>query len=216
MDLLTQRGALVITLFERGGVLMYPLTFFSILALWIFLERSYHLRRANGRAGDLFDTIRDYLLTHDYQKAYQVTRQYRGPVAAVCRVLLQHPMESKDNLEEIATMQARQERKRLMARLPLLGLIGALSPLVGLLGTVLGMVKAFQQVADAQGAVNPSLLAGGIWEALLTTVVGLFVAIPTLFFYHYLDQRVKNLTFDMEHYGTALIRLLITTEHSNA
>lgn len=73
------------------------------------------------------------------------------------------------------------------------------------------MVKAFQRVASAPGAVNPSLLASGIWEALLTTVAGLMVAIPALLFHYYLNQRVQHYTFQMDHYGTRLIRLLTQT-----
>lgn len=80
----------------------------------------------------------------------------------------------------------------------------------------MGMVKAFQQVASTQGTVNPSLLAGGIWEALLTTVVGLLVAIPALLFHYALEQRVKRHAFAIDHYGTALIRVLTTMEDSHA
>jgi biopolymer transport protein ExbB len=137
-------------------------------------------------------------------------------VAAVFRVLLEHPLASRENLEEITTMQARQELQRLTVRLPLLSLIANLATLLGLLGTVMGMVKAFQQVANAQGTVNPSLLAGGIWEALLTTVVGLWIAIPALLFHYVLEQRVKRHAFEIDYYGTALIRELTTREDSHA
>jgi biopolymer transport protein ExbB len=87
---------------------------------------------------------------------------------------------------------------------------------MGLLGTVVGMVKAFQQVATAEGAVNPALLASGIWEALLTTVAGLVVAIPALLFHHGLSQRVQRYAFEMEYYSTALIRLLSRSESIDA
>lgn len=216
MIFMAHRSRQLLDLFDKGGVLMYPLLLFSILALWIFLERSYHLRRATGRAAELFETVRELLLMHDHKQAYQTARQYPGPVAAVFRVLLQHPLASRENLEEITTMQARQELQRLTVRLPLLSLIANLATLLGLLGTVMGMVKAFQQVASAQGTVNPSLLAGGIWEALLTTVVGLWIAIPALLFHYALEQRVKRHAFEIDYYGTALIRVLITREDSHA
>jgi biopolymer transport protein ExbB len=95
-------------------------------------------------------------------------------------------------------------------------LIAGLSPLIGLLGTVVGMVKAFQQVATTQGAVDPSLLAGGIWEALLTTVDGLVVAIPALIVHHALDQRIKRYAYEMDYYSSALIRLLSRSESMHA
>jgi biopolymer transport protein ExbB len=206
----------LITLFERGGVLMYPLLLLSILALWIFLERLYHLRRANSRAESLFDEVNTLLLRGERDRALHCTRERPGPVAAVFAALLQQPSGEKADLEELATIQGRKELQRLTRRLPLLYLIAGVAPLIGLLGTVMGLVKAFQKVAMAQGVVNPSLLADGIWEALLTTVAGLMIAIPAALFHHYLDQKVKEHTFQINHYGTMLIRLLATSEDVHA
>lgn len=207
---------LVMGWIDKGGVLMWPLMLFSMLTLWIFLERLIHLQRANGDAERLFATVGEQIANDKPASAYQLARTYPGPVAAVLGVILLAPPQSKADLEELAMLQARQEHRRLTRRLPLLNLIAGLAPLIGLLGTVVGMVRAFQTVASAQGPVNPSMLAGGIWEALLTTVAGLVVAIPALFFHHYLDQRVQQLTFQMDHYGTALIRLLTQKEHMDA
>lgn len=113
---------------------------------------------------------------------YMQTVLYTGcrsaALAAVLRALLATPSYEKAGLEDVALMQARRELRQLNTRLPTLHLIAGLAPLMGLLGTVVGMVKAFQQVATAEGAVNPALLASSIWEALLTTVAGLVVAIP--------------------------------------
>jgi biopolymer transport protein ExbB len=207
---------LVMGWIEKGGVLMWPLILFSILALWIFLERLIHLQRAKSDAERLLKTVSEHLANDKTDAAYQLARTCPGPVAAVFRVLLLAPSQSKADLEELAMMQARQEYQRLTRRLSLLNLIAGLAPLVGLLGTVVGMVRAFQTVATSQGPVNPSMLAGGIWEALLTTVAGLIIAIPALLFHHYLDQRVRQFTFQMDHYGTALIRLLSHKEHMDA
>ncbi len=217
---------------EKGGVLMWPLILFSILALWIFFERLIHLQRANGDAERLFEAVGEQLAEDKPASAYQLARTCPGPVAAVFRAILLASPQGKADLEELAMMQARQEHRRLLEelammqarqehrrltqRLSLLNLIAGLAPLMGLLGTVVGMVRAFQTVATAQGLVNPSTLAGGIWEALITTVAGLVVAIPALLFHHYLDQRVRQFTFQMDHYGTALIRLLTQKEHMDA
>jgi len=207
---------LVMGWIEKGGILMWPLLLFSILTLWIFLERLMHLQRAKGDAERLFKTVGEHLANDKPDNAYQLVRTFPGPVAAVFRVLLLAPPQTKADLEEVAMMQARQEYQRLTRRLSLLNLIAGLAPLVGLLGTVVGMVRAFQTVATTQGPVNPSMLAGGIWEALLTTVAGLTIAIPALLFHHYLDQRVRQFTFQMDYYGTALIRLLSQKEHMDA
>lgn len=202
----------VFALVERGGVLMYPLLLLSVLALWIFLERVYHLKRADGKAALLFDEVNNLLAQGKREAAMHLSRRRPGPVAAVFNALLSTTLTDKADLEEVATIQGRTELQRLTRRLSFLNLIAGLAPLIGLLGTVIGMVKAFQTVATSQGVVNPSLLAGGIWEALLTTVVGLTVAIPAFVFHHYLDQKVKAYAFQMNHYGALLIQRLAATE----
>ena len=201
---------------DKGGVLMWPLILCSLLTLWIFLDRLIHFYRAHANVEHLLAAVSEQLAEDKPANAYQLARTFPGPVAAVFCSLLAAPPQSKTDLEELATIQARQEHRRLSQRLPLLSLIAGLAPLVGLLGTVVGMVRAFQTVATAQGPVNPSILAGGIWEALLTTVAGLAVAIPALIFHHHLDQRVRRYAFQMDHYGTALIRLLCHKEHMDA
>ena len=206
----------VIALLDRGGVLMYPLLLLSVLALWIFLERVYHLKRADSKAALLFDEVRILLAEGKHEGAIRLARERPGPVAAVFYALLRTPLTEKADLEEVATIQGRTELQRLTRRLSFLSLIAGLAPLIGLLGTVIGMVKAFQAVATSQGVVNPSLLAGGIWEALLTTVLGLTVAIPAYVFHHVLDQKVKAYAFQINHYGTLLIQRLATTEDVHA
>lgn len=206
----------MLDLVEKGGILMAPLLLFSILSLWIFLERLYHLKRADGKVENLFEAVRDLVLKKNWEGAVRQAHECPGPVAAVFCQLLEERVNSKPDLEELATIQGRKELQRLTIRLPLLNLIAGLAPLIGLLGTVVGMVKAFQKVATAQGVVNPSLLASGIWEALLTTVAGLMVAIPAFLFYHYLDQKVKEYIFQMNHYGALLVRLLTSTEGADA
>ncbi|HXH12760.1 MAG TPA: MotA/TolQ/ExbB proton channel family protein [Alphaproteobacteria bacterium] len=198
--------------FERGGILMYPLLLSSIVAVWIFLERLYHLKRAGGKADAIYDAVKVLVLEGKRQAAIDRAREHPGPVAAVFRAVLDTSFTERSELEEVALIQGKKELQRLSRRLPLLSLIVGIAPLLGLLGTVLGLVKAFQKVAATQGTVNPSLLAGGIWEALLTTVVGLVIAIPAALLHYYLDQKVKEYVFQMNHYGALLIQLLVTTE----
>jgi biopolymer transport protein ExbB len=206
----------ILGLIDKGGVLMYPLILFSILTLWVFLDRCICLRRVRCHPERLFEAVHHGLSQRGREQAYQLACTHPGPIAALFRVLLKAPPQDKTDLEELAAIQARRELRRLTVRLPLLSLLAGLAPLVGLLGTVVGMVRAFQTVASAEGVVNPSLLAGGIWEALLTTVAGLCVAIPALLFHHYLDQRVKAMAFEMDHYGSLLIRLLTDKAHMHA
>ena len=193
---------------DRGGSLMYLLLVCSVLVLAITLERWVRIRRARTNTEMLFSPVEDMISRDDMAGAYAHVRFFRGPVAAVLRAVLESSSRDKIVLEEAALMEARRELRLLNQRLPALNLLAGLAPLLGLLGTVIGMIKAFQQVAAAQGAVNPSMLANGIWEALLTTGAGLTVAIPALVFHHALDQRVKRCAFEMDYFGAALIRLL--------
>ncbi len=207
----------VLEWFARGGILMFPLLVFSMLTLWIFLERLYHMKRANANVQLLFQEVNILLARKEWEKAALKAHSYPGPVAAVFHTLLLQPWSEKSELEEVAAIEGRRELQRLSIRLSLLNLIAGLTPLVGLLGTVMGMVKAFHKVGSStQGVVNPALLANGIWEALLTTVAGLMVAIPALIFHYYLEQRVKKYAFQMDHYGSLLIRLLTTQERIHA
>ena len=193
---------------DRGGGLMYLLLLCSVLVLAITLERWMRIRRARTNTEMLFGPVEAMISRDDMAGAYAHVRFFRGPLAAVLRAVLESTSREKTSLEEAALMEARRELSLLNRRLPALSLLAGLAPLIGLLGTVIGMIKAFQQVAAAQGAVNPSMLANGIWEALLTTGAGLSVAIPAVIFHYALDQRVKRCAFEMDYFGAALIRLL--------
>lgn len=194
---------------DRGGSLMYLLLLCSVLVLAITLERWVRIRRARTDAEALFGPVESMIVRDDLAGAYAHLRFFRGPLAAVLRAVLESQSRDKADLEEAALMEARRELRLLNLRLPVLSLLAGLAPLLGLLGTVIGMIKAFQQVALAQGAVNPSMLASGIWEALLTTGAGLTVAIPAGLFHYALDQRVKRCAFEMDYFSAALIRLLM-------
>ena len=193
---------------HKGGSLMYLLLLCSVLVLSITLERWVRIRRARTNTEALFGPVEDMISQDDMAGAYAHLRFFRGPLAAVLRAVLESRSREKADLEEAALMEARRELRLLNLRLPALSLLAGLAPLLGLLGTVIGMIKAFQQVAEAQGAVNPSMLANGIWEALLTTGAGLSVAIPAVIFHHALDQRVKRCAFEMDYFSAALIRLM--------
>ena len=194
---------------DRGGGLMYLLLLCSVLVLAITLERWVRIRRARTNTEMLFGPVEAMVSRDDMAGAYAHVRFFRGSLAAVLRAVLESPSQEKADLEEAALMEARRELRLLNQRLPALSLLAGLAPLIGLLGTVIGMIKAFQQVAAAQGAVNPSMLANGIWEALLTTGAGLTVAIPAVIFHYALDQRVRRCAFEMDYFSAALIRLLI-------
>jgi biopolymer transport protein ExbB len=193
--------------FVKGGPLMYPLLLCSVLTVAYGIERGYHYLRA-GRNADAPEAIHALIEHGDFDQALTLARQTPGPVAAVLVEGLKHRGLERELLDEHISLRGAAELKRLNQRLHILELVGRLAPLMGLLGTVLGMVAAFRQVAAAKGSVDPSLLAGGIWEALITTVAGLCVAIPAMVLHHLFEDRVRSFAYFMKHYGTEAVKHL--------
>ncbi len=193
--------------FLKGGALMYPLLLCSLLTVAYGIERGYHYLRA-GRGSDAPERIHALIEQGEFAQALTLAQHSPGPVAAVLAEGLRHRGQERELLDEHISLRGAAELQRLNQRLHLLDLIGRLAPLMGLLGTVMGMVAAFRQVAAARGAVDPSLLAGGIWEALITTVAGLCVAIPALVLHHLFEDRVKTFAYYMKHYGTEAVKHL--------
>ncbi len=193
--------------FDAGGPMMYPLLICSILTVAYAIERSFHFLRA-GKSPDAPQTIHDLIEKNEFNKALQVAEISPGPVSAVLEQGLLHAGDKKELIEEEITLKGTKELKRLNKHLHLIELISRIAPLMGLLGTVLGMVNAFQQFAQSNGSVDPSMLAGGIWEALITTAAGLGVAIPSMIVHHMLEEKVESFAFLMKYYGTEAVKHL--------
>lgn len=193
--------------FDAGGPMMYPLLICSILTVAYAIERSFHFLRA-GKSPDAPQTIHDLIEKNEFDKALQVAEISPGPVSAVLEQGLLHAGDKKELIEEEITLKGTKELKRLNKNLHLIELISRIAPLMGLLGTVLGMVNAFQQFAQSNGSVDPSMLAGGIWEALITTAAGLGVAIPSMIVHHMLAEKVESFAFLMKYYGTEAVKHL--------
>ncbi len=191
----------MVDFFLKGGPLMYPLLLCSFLTVTFGIERAWHYFRA-GRRSEAPELIHSLIEKGDYVKALKLAEEVPGPVASVLAEGLRHQGAERELLEEVISLRGAAELKRLNQNLHILELIGRLAPLVGLLGTVMGMVAAFRGVAASRGGIDPALLAGGIWEALITTVAGLSVAIPALVLHHFFEDRVRSFAYYMKHYGT--------------
>ena len=195
--------------FDAGGPLMYPLLVCSILTLAYTLERSFHFFRA-GLSPDAPKKIHELIEQNEYSSAMELAECSPGPVSSVLAAGLKNAGKTKEFIEEEVVLEGAKEIKRLNTHLHLIELISRIAPLIGLLGTVLGLVNAFQQVAQSNSAVDPSTLAGGIWEALITTAAGLTVAIPSMIIHHMLEKKVDSFTFRMKYYGTEAVKHLGT------
>jgi len=196
----------MLDLFYKGGPLMYPLLFGSVLMIAIIVERGYHFIRA--RVNRRFvETVINTIEEGDLERAQCIARECRGPVAAIIETALRYRSYTQDVVENKISLRGDQELKRLSKNLHLLELTGKIAPMIGLLGTVIGMVEAFREMSAVKNFVDPSLLAGGIWEALITTVAGLFVGIPALVFYHLYSNKVKATAFSMKHIGEDIMSM---------
>jgi len=194
-------------LFNNGGFLMYPIFFSSLLAIAIFFERMFYLKSIKTSTRKFGNRISDLIRKGNINFAISACRKNISPISQIILAALLKHGSSRDEIKEVIEDTARQEVTILERNLPILATIGNIAPLLGLLGTVFGMIKAFQ-VVSVVGVGNPEALAGGISEALLTTAFGLSVAIPTIVAYNYLAHRVDRQIKEMESTSVEILELL--------
>jgi len=183
-------------IFQKGGPVMWPILLCSVLSLAIFIERLYVLIKSRPYVWDSINVFKQQFITNALNK--NTIPECPGIVKDMADVLdlekdytIDYELhEAEHKLVRYATFYVRN----LEQRLNWLAIIGNIAPLLGLLGTVTGMIKVFMGIQNMQGQVNPSALAGGIWEALITTAAGLIVAIPTIIAYHYFEDRIDDIT----------------------
>lgn len=184
-------------LLARGGPVMYPLAAVSVAALAITLERAWFFVRLGREGEDLLDAMRAYLGEGRLLEAMQWVRRFHGPAAAVLAEGLAAWDRPVEELRERMERVGQEEVARMEARLAWLDAIVTGAPMLGLLGTVTGIIRSFRVLSHLQGIDTPSALSAGIAEALITTAAGLVIAIPALFAYVYfsglVDRRVATL-----------------------
>jgi len=198
-------------LINKGGPMMYLIVLSSILAFGVVIERVYALNKARIDSDKFMDGIIGVLKRNKIIEAVEMCNKTPGPVAHIIKAgILKHD-RSRPEIKEAVEEAAELEIPRLEKHLPILATIAHITPLLGLLGTVTGMIRSFQIIqakAASMVPVNPGDLAGGIWEALLATVAGLSVAIPAYVAYNYLTSQVDGFVYDMEKSAMDLVNLL--------
>jgi len=196
---------------DKGGILMWPILACSIVGLAIVIERFVSLRRATIDTREFMDTMRQVLRQNRMQDAVSVCEETDAPVARILKAGILKHNRPKEDIREAIENAGHLEMPRLERYLSALATCASIAPLIGLLGTVQGMIKCFAQIQNKRGQVNPADLAEGISNALLTTAGGLTVAIPLLVLYNYFVSRVDNMVVEMEISSSELIELL--TKH---
>ena len=196
---------------QKGGPIMWPILLCSVVSFAIVIERLLQLRREEIDTKTFMEQISKSLKRNKIMEALDLCDRTNGPIAGILKAgILKHD-RPRNEIREAIEDTAIHEVPRLEKNLPVLATLAHIAPLLGLLGTVTGMVNAFQIIenkATALNPVNPGDLAGGIWEALLTTVFGLCVAIPAYVAYNYLVSRVDGFVLDMERSATDLLNIL--------
>ena len=188
----------------RGGPLMWLLLLNSVLALAIFLERLYHYQRATINTDEFLSGLRNVLQRGNVTEAVSICDSTPGPVAHILKVAVLKQDRDHDELRQAMEDAGLTEVPRLEKHLVGLATIAQISPLIGLLGTVVGMIEAFSKV-ETLGYLRVDQISGAIWVALLTTASGLAVAIPAYVAYNYLIRRVDGFVLEMERSAVEIL-----------
>ncbi len=191
-------------LFERGGIMMYPLLFASIIAVVYVIERWVSLLRRKIIIPEVVSVVENFSSLKDIDLARNVCSKHNGPLPNLLSMVLDNPDVPLEEMREVLQDQGRQEIRTLQKGLPILETTAAIAPLLGLLGTVIGMVQVFSVIQD-QGVGQTAALSGGISQALLTTVAGLFIGIPVLIAFNYFSSKADNLILDIEEQANKLV-----------
>lgn len=195
-------------IFLKGGYIMWFILLSSVIGLAVVIDRFIVLRRAKINVPAFMVRIRGFIKKKDISGAISYCMQEKSPVANIVRKGLKKYRYGHDRVKDAIENAGSQEISKLEKGLPVLASVAGIAPLLGFLGTVTGMIQAFMTIQDLAGAANPSDLAGGIWEALITTAFGLIVGIPALALYNYFLSSVKKLVGEMETVANDVIDVI--------
>ncbi|NOX37629.1 MAG: MotA/TolQ/ExbB proton channel family protein [Calditrichaeota bacterium] len=198
----------LLSILAKGGWLMIPIALFSLIALGIFVERLLVLRKTRINLNAFLLKLRQRIANNDIEGALVLCAQTESPIAKVLETGIKKHGQSREEIKEAIESAGRAEIFQLERGFGALATISGVAPLTGFLGTVTGMIQAFMRIQELGGNVNATVLAGGIWEALVTTAAGLVVGILTLLGYNYLVARVQRFVFELEVSSTNLLELL--------
>jgi biopolymer transport protein ExbB len=195
-------------LITKGGPLMWLLLGCSIIAIAIFLERLFYFHRARIDVGDLLFGLRNLIKNKAYAEALSECAATPGPVARVIHSAIRRYSAPRTELKEIVQESGQLEVPKLEKHLSVLLTVAYITPLIGLLGSVLGLVDTFVQINAVGGFATVAEISQGVYEALITSAAGLMVAIPAFVFYAHLRAYAKNIMHDMESAGIEIVNAI--------
>lgn len=206
-EILTQAFDFIV----KGGFMMIFIILCSVLAIVFFVERLLALRQAKKCTEALKDALLEAVAENQIERAMTLCDAHPCALAALAKAAISNRTLTREGIQEVVSDEARRQSVKLERFIPTVGAISSISPLLGLLGTVTGMISVFSSLADEYAAgsqANPGMLAGGIWEALITTAAGLCVAIPAFVMHRILNTQLDAVWLEIEAATTAIVDLL--------
>lgn len=198
-----------LSVFSRGGPVMWLMLGLSLVGSVVFIERLLYLHRAQIRSTAFLEGIKNILGKRRLMEAVTVCEETPGPVAAVVKAALLHHDADESKLRLAVQEAALVELPVLERRLGVFAALAQVAPLLGLLGTVVGMIKTFYAFNRGGNYATPAALSGGMWEALLTAAAGLAIAVPAHLAFHFLSARVRAIVRDIEWVANDVMRFLL-------
>ena len=198
----------VVELAVNGGFMMIPIILSSFVAVYVFVERILTINKANQSPDAFIGRIKEMVLKGDIQGARLLCNQFNSPIARMIEKGVSRIGSPLKNIEASIENVGKIELFKLEKNLSILATVSGAAPMMGFLGTVIGMVQAFIAIAQEEGSVSPKLLSSGIYTAMITTVAGLMVGIIAYLAYNYLVTRVSKVVHQMEYSSIEFIDLL--------
>ena len=196
------------TLLSYGGSVLWVLLIVSAVAVAVFIERFLYCHRAQINSTEFLNGVRTVLKRNNVVEALSICDATPGPVARLVKVAILNRDEGRERVREALEEAGSMEVPRLEEKLNLLATIAQLSPLIGLLGTVLGFMKTFAEMQRNGLSAHVGDLTDGIWQALICTAAGLAIAIPAHAAYNYLVSRINSIVLDMERSATEIVHIV--------
>lgn len=206
----------MLDLLSKGGVLVWPILLCSVIALALFLERLIRLGKVRIRGYGMVGNACKHLKNGEDHQAYAIVSQDPSPMGRILTQAMEVKNQDRETLEAVLVNSTETEIRELSRYLQALATIANITPLLGLLGTVMGMIKAFMVIQQMGGKVNAAVLAGGIWEAMLTTALGLAVALPTMVAHSYLAARVDRYENQLQDGAVMFLKSIGLQIHSHS
>jgi biopolymer transport protein ExbB len=198
----------------KGGIVMYFILLLSLIAVVIIIERLLYFRHIRVDEESLIRRLKATLEKGHHDEAMAICEQHPSPITNLMRIGIEYRNQPKQAIRDAILDAASLETPKLERSLSALGTIATLAPLLGLLGTVTGNIRAFGVLGQFGAVGDPGLLARGIAEALITTAAGIIVAIPAIIFYNYLVTKVNHIILRLENRVNELVLLLEGSVHA--